>query len=504
MHTLGDTADRRPALSADSLCEAALAAFIRDPDCRTLTVVEDEKPIAVIHREAFLARMEARGAATKPILEVAEPDPLVAEAGELVAAFVARAMVERPSAVLSGFIVAEKGAYQGVCDLGRLLPVMNGAAAAPEPSTLIERVCAEVREPIAHALAAADGLKRLRLPDNAGAHLEVIVDAAQAALAMLDVAADLQKAETGRLAIAAAPRRLQELMDEMEARWRGQAETAGVTLLVSYDGAPDCAAVVDAGRLMQVFDALIGHALAHSQRGVVEASLQVRQADGALALTGRVRDNGATYPPDYLAGMFRGLSEAVGGAGLQLQLMLAERAIEAMSGRLEAKPNPGAGATVAFELAAAPAEAEAADEQAVIPQPPRAAHILVVDDNATNRMVVEALCEMFDCSTESVVDGVEAVEAAKAGLYDVILMDIKMPRMDGVTAAREIRKLPGAVGRVPIIALTANADADEVAEYLAAGMHGVVEKPIKPERLMEALDAALGDKGQSGGAAAAA
>src|SRR6185312_13796189 len=253
MHTLGDTADRRPALSADSLCEAALAAFIRDPDCRTLTVVEDEKPIAVIHREAFLARMEARGAATKPILEVAEPDPLVAEAGEPVAAFVARAMVERPSAVLSGFIVAEKGAYQGVCDLGRLLPVMNGAAAAPEPSTLIERVSAEVREPIAHALAAADGLKRLRLPDNAGAHLEVIVDAAQAALAMLDVAADLQKAETGRLAIAAAPRRLQELMDEMEARWRGQAETAGVTLLVSYDGAPDCAAVVDAGRLMQVF-----------------------------------------------------------------------------------------------------------------------------------------------------------------------------------------------------------------------------------------------------------
>src|ERR1700761_7187648 len=136
MHTLGDTADRRPALSADSLCEAALAAFIRDPDCRTLTVVEDEKPIAVIHREAFLARMESRGAAAKPILDVAEPDPLVAEAGEGVDAFVKRAMAERPSAVLSGFIVSEKGAYRGVSDLGRLLPVMNGAAAAP-PSTLL-------------------------------------------------------------------------------------------------------------------------------------------------------------------------------------------------------------------------------------------------------------------------------------------------------------------------------------------------------------------------------
>src|SRR5581483_3020823 len=202
MHTLGDTADRRPALSADSLCEAALAAFIRDPDCRTLTVVEDEKPVAVIHREAFLARMEMRGAAAKPILEVAEPDPLVAEAGEPVAAFVRRAMAERPSAVLSGFIVADKGAYQGVCDLGRLLPVMDRAAAAAAPSSLLDRVCAAVREPIAHALAAAEALKRLRLPEDASAHLDVIADAGQVALAVLGVAADLQKAEAGRLEIA--------------------------------------------------------------------------------------------------------------------------------------------------------------------------------------------------------------------------------------------------------------------------------------------------------------
>ena len=504
MHTLGDTADRRPALSADSLCEAALAAFIRDPDCRTLTVVEDEKPVAVIHREAFLARMEMRGASAKPILEVAEPDPLVAEAGEPVEAFVQRAMAERPSAVLAGFIVADKGAYQGVCDLGRLLPAMNGAAAPA--STLLERVCAEVREPIAHALAAAEALKRLRLRDDAGAHLDVIADGAQAALALLDVAADLQKAEVGRLDIATAPRRLQELMDNIEARWRGHAETAGVTLLVSYDGAPDCAAVIDSGRLMQVFDALIGHALAHSQRGVVEASLQVREAGGALALTGRVRDNGHAYPPDYLAGMFRGHSDAaaVGGAGLQLQLMLAQRAIEAMSGALEAKANPGPGATVAFELAAEAAADEAASEADANAEPARSAHILVVDDNATNRMVVEALCEMFDCSTESVADGIEAVEAAKGGRYDVILMDIKMPRMDGVTATREIRKLPAPAGRVPIIALTANADVDEVAQYLAAGMRAVVEKPIKPERLLEALDAALAERAPPASAAAAA
>jgi len=231
----------------------------------------------------------------------------------------------------------------------------------------------------------------------------------------------------------------------------------------------------------------------------------VRQSAAGLALVGRVRDNGAAYPPDYLAGMFRGIGDAAAsaGAGLQLQLMLAERAIAAMSGRLEAKANPGPGATISFELAAGLAVEEAPAPGEAGAEPSRSAHILVVDDNATNRMVVEALCEMFDCSTESVADGVEAVEAAKTGRYDVILMDIKMPRMDGVTATREIRKLAGSAGRVPIIALTANADADEVAQYLAAGMRSVVEKPIKPERLLEALDAALAGNPPAGAAAAA-
>ena len=123
----------------------------------------------------------------------------------------------------------------------------------------------------------------------------------------------------------------------------------------------------------------------------------------------------------------------------------------------------------------------------------------MVDDNATNRMVAETLCEMFDCTSESATDGIEAVEAARTGRFDLILMDIKMPRMDGVTATREIRALAGAAGRVPIIALTANADPEDAAGYLRAGMNGVVEKPMKPENLLRALQENL-----SGGDAAAA
>ena len=107
-------------------------------------------------------------------------------------------------------------------------------------------------------------------------------------------------------------------------------------------------------------------------------------------------------------------------------------------------------------------------------------------------MVAEALCEMFDCTSEQVVDGVQAVEAARSGRFDLILMDIKMPRMDGITATRAIRDLTGPAGAAPLVALTANADPSDVESYLMAGMQDVVEKPIKPERLAAVLNALLG------------
>jgi CheY-like chemotaxis protein/signal transduction histidine kinase len=523
MHRLGDRLDRRDALPADTPCEAALTLFLRDPDCRALAVVAGDRPIGLLAREPFLARMEVRGAGARPVRDVLEPDALAADADEPVEAFLARVLPERPAALLNGFIIVRDGAYAGVCDLARLAgagraatPRDKGgkagraaAARAPESQSsgpaLIERLRAQAREPIEHARAAAEALARMRLPHGAAAHVEVIAEAAKSTLALLDVTVDLQRAEAGRLELQPAAQRLQELMDAIETNWRARVETAGVTLFVSYDGQPDFAAMVDPARLTQVFDALIGHAMVHAGRGVIEASLQVRPAGDGYELIGRVRDNAQAYAPDYLDTIFTGSGGGLGAAdaGLQLELMLASRAMEAMDGRLEAKANPGPGATLSFRMTAAEAEAAGgpADAGPTGGDSARAAHILVVDDNATNRMVVEALCEMFDCSTESVVDGVEAVEAAKAGRFDVILMDIKMPRMDGVTAAREIRKLPAPAGRVPIIALTANADADEVAQYLAAGMRMVVEKPIKPERLMEALDAALAEDDSKAAAA---
>ena len=98
---------------------------------------------------------------------------------------------------------------------------------------------------------------------------------------------------------------------------------------------------------------------------------------------------------------------------------------------------------------------------------------------------------MFGCTSETAVDGLEALEAVQQRQFDLVLMDIKMPRMDGVQATQAIRALEGPVSSVPIVALTANADPEDAKKYLASGMAAVIEKPIKPERLRMAMNAAL-------------
>ena len=122
---------------------------------------------------------------------------------------------------------------------------------------------------------------------------------------------------------------------------------------------------------------------------------------------------------------------------------------------------------------------------------PRRTRVLIVDDLAENRQMLAVCCEQFGVAHEWAADGREAVEIAGTGRFDVILMDILMPRMDGIAATRAIRALPEPVSQVPIIAVTTAAAPGEVLRYLACGMTDVVSKPVNPARLAEAMTAAL-------------
>jgi two-component system, sensor histidine kinase len=127
------------------------------------------------------------------------------------------------------------------------------------------------------------------------------------------------------------------------------------------------------------------------------------------------------------------------------------------------------------------------------PIPHETLHVLVVDDNAANRFVAAKLLEMFNCTVELAENGQEALDAVSNRPFDLALMDIKMPVMDGIAATRAIRALPGPAARLPILALTANADERDELDYVAAGMNGVAQKPIQPDALLNAIRLVLAE-----------
>jgi CheY-like chemotaxis protein len=358
------------------------------------------------------------------------------------------------------------------------------------PTFFFGRVSDDIRQQMDGILALTDQLSRQRLTLDAEACVSGVAEAATAVARLMTAASDLRNVTTQGVSLDPAPLRLRELVDDVHSRWQPAATLSGVTILVSYDGDPDACALGDRTRLLQVFDGFVGEAVACMRRGAVEASVKaIIEADG-VRLEGRVR--GGRDPAWESQDIEARVREVDSRFGIEVAIgvMLARQIINGLGGSLRSEGGVGASETVIFDIKL-PA---ALEQPAAEPQPAeRSAHVLVVDDNATNRMVAQALCEMFDCTCESANDGEEAVEAVKGGRFDLVLMDIKMPVMDGVAATRAIRALPGACGRVPIIALTANAEPEDADGYLAAGMNGVVEKPMKPEHLLAALQEALGE-----------
>ena len=341
------------------------------------------------------------------------------------------------------------------------------ADATPSGSALLPGI----HGPLQHLVAAAELLDRQRLTPEARACARAILQSGRTLLNVVDDLRRLNALEV--LPPAPAPCPLSDLVEEVESLWRLQTAPSAGRLLLSCQAPPEVVVEIDAGAVKQIVNALVRRALAADPSGVVEALLSLAGSDGGYELRLTVTHG-----------------RAQNGDG-DSALMLAQRSAAGLGGRLRILPHHGLGERIEVAIPTRIIAAQAdntEDEASVLPAQ---THVLIVDDNATNRMVAAALCEMYGCTTETADDGVEAVEAARATRFDLILMDIRMPRMDGIEATRAIRRLPGSLGRTPIVALTANGDPEATRLYLAAGMDGVVEKPIKPERLLETLQAVL-------------
>ncbi len=525
MPTIEVLTERVEPASPDTLASEIFARFQREPDTMVIPVVEDGRPLGLVERNAFLLKIAAPFAhalyASRPVTHVMDTDPAVVEAGVKVDAFSEILLKSGPTALTRGFIVTRNGRYRGVGTAVGLLKACNDSqrrqnaelveqaralsdtrtqaiAAARAKSQFLAVMSHELRTPMNGVLAVAELLRRQPLTPAAQAQVQTIMDSSESLLRILEDALDLSRAEAGELELSPAPTPLRSMMDDIEALWAPRAAQDGVTLMVGYEGDTELAALVDTVRLKQLFNNLIGNALKFARNGMVEARLKAWVDNGQVRLEARVRDNGPGVDPTIVDAIFEPFVHGAGPEGPGLGLSICRQVVDRMGGRIWAENNAGQGATFAFDLSAprsviesaAPSNVSDLPELLLQSQP----HILIVDDNGTNRVVAQALCEMFGCSSETVEDGLEALEAVQARPFDLILMDIKMPRMDGVQATQAIRALPGAESRTPIIALTANADPDDAKRYVAAGMAAVVEKPIKPERLRLAINTALNSR----------
>ena len=522
MPTIEVLTERAEAVSPETLGSAVFARFESEPDTLVIPVVDNGRPVGLIERNAFLLKIAAPFGhalyAGRPVVHLMDDEPAVVEAGVNIDAFCDILLKGGPAALMRGFMVTRQGRYHGVGTAVSLLQAVNdqqrrqnaelaeqtralsdtknqALASARAKSQFLAIMSHELRTPMNGVLAVAELLRRQPLNAQAQAHVTTIVDSSESLLRILQDALDLSRAEAGELELHSEPTPLRALMDDVQSLWAPRAAQDNVTLMVSYEGDTELAAVLDGVRVKQLFNNLIGNALKFARNGIVEAGLKAAVVGDNIRLEARVRDDGPGVDPDRVDEIFDPFVHGSGPDGAGLGLAICRQIVDRMEGRIWAENNPGNGATFAFDVdvpraraaTVAPSNVESIGDSELQTNP----HVLIVDDNATNRVVAQALCEMFGCTSETAEDGVEALEAVQERRFDLILMDIKMPRMDGVQATLAIRALDGPVSALPIVALTANADPDDARKYIEIGMAAVVEKPIKPERLRMAMTLAL-------------
>lgn len=318
-----------------------------------------------------------------------------------------------------------------------------------------------------------------RLLDEAAASGRVLTSLLNSLLDLADLDADRLNLFFEEVAPAA-------LLTEVVATFRAEAQAKGLTLEAIT--APDAPRVVaDRERLSQVLANLVGNAVKFTEQGGVVVRLIVLGAGSGQKLRLEIEDTGIGLAPDMLSRIFETFSQADDGAtrqfgGVGSGLSLSRSLARLMGGDVHATSTPGKGSTFVVELPVLAPSIDRLDPASHAPL--EGLSVLVVDDNATNRLVASRIVEQLGAKADTASDGAQAVKAVVGADFDLVLMDIQMPVMDGVEATRTIRALSAPVSQVPIVAVTANVAPDQVAGYAAAGMNGVIAKPVSPTALL--------------------
>lgn len=372
----------------------------------------------------------------------------------------------------------------------------------------------EIRTPMNGIIGFARLLGKTELNPPQAEQLDAIRDSADNLLSLINDILDLSKLESGEISYHPQPFKLRRLVNSLMKMFAPEAREKGLELVgMVYDDVPD-AIVGDAKRVRQVLTNLVGNAIKFTSKGkvVVRVMLDGEYGEPDDLLRFSVQDTGIGLQPETLDKLFNAFTQAdssteriYGGSGLGLSI--SKRLAEDMQGTIGVESQPEHGSTFWFTLPLIPALADAGDNatdfssgrfssERVLESTEasiQGLRILVADDNKINLRLAESILLQEKAIVSLAVDGKQALELADQSLYDIILMDVHMPGMNGLEASKQIRYGDGPNTGTPIIAITADIMAESHRQIFHAGIDEVLIKPVNEEQLVATISAYFGN-----------